>query len=125
MCSIEHRRARAVSGDRGRPQPAAQARRAGAHRARRGGSALDAAGGAKPRRQPADGVAMATALAESGVDGLLRDKTRKPGKAPLAADTTARVVALTAPSSARAIRALPPNWPISSGSMLIRRPIGQ
>ena len=34
-------------------------------------------------------------FAESGVEGLLRDKTRKPGKAPLAAETTARVVALT------------------------------
>jgi transposase len=30
-----------------------------------------------------------------GVDGLLRDKTRKPGKAPLAAETVARVVELT------------------------------
>jgi len=29
------------------------------------------------------------------VDGLLRDKTRKPGKAPLPAETVARVVALT------------------------------
>ena len=34
-------------------------------------------------------------FAESGVEGLLRDKTRKPGKAPIAAETTARVVALT------------------------------
>ena len=34
-------------------------------------------------------------FAESGVEGLLRDKTRKPGKAPIAAQTTARVVALT------------------------------
>jgi hypothetical protein len=34
-------------------------------------------------------------FAEAGVDGLLRDKTRKPGKAPLAAEITARVVALT------------------------------
>ena len=32
-------------------------------------------------------------FAESGVDGLLRDKTRKPGKPPIAAETTARVVA--------------------------------
>jgi hypothetical protein len=35
-------------------------------------------------------------LAESGVDGLLRDKTRKPGKAPIAAETAARVVATIA-----------------------------
>src|SRR5947208_8443356 len=34
-------------------------------------------------------------FAEAGVDGLLRDKTRKPGKAPIAAETIARVVALT------------------------------
>jgi transposase len=34
-------------------------------------------------------------FAEQGVDGLLRDKTRKPGKPPIAADTVARVVALT------------------------------
>ena len=34
-------------------------------------------------------------FAESGVQGLLRDKTRKPGKTPLAAETTARVVTLT------------------------------
>src|SRR6266436_3639409 len=34
-------------------------------------------------------------FAETGVEGLLRDKTRKPGKAPIAAETTARVVALT------------------------------
>jgi transposase len=34
-------------------------------------------------------------FAESGLEGLLRDKTRKPGKAPIAAETTAQVVALT------------------------------
>src|SRR5262249_29746048 len=34
-------------------------------------------------------------LAESGVAGLRRDKPRKPGKPPIAAETTARVVALT------------------------------
>ena len=34
-------------------------------------------------------------FAESGIEGLLRDKTRKPGKAPIAAETTARMVALT------------------------------
>jgi transposase len=33
-------------------------------------------------------------FAESGVDGLLRDKTRKPGKPPITAETKARVVAL-------------------------------
>src|ERR1700739_3838389 len=34
-------------------------------------------------------------FAESGVEGLLRDKTPKPGKAPIAPETTAQVVALT------------------------------
>jgi transposase len=34
-------------------------------------------------------------FAEAGVDGLLRDKTRKPGKAPLDDDLVRRVVALT------------------------------
>src|SRR5262244_2012133 len=33
-------------------------------------------------------------FAESGIDGLLRDKTRKPGKAPIVAETAARVVAM-------------------------------
>lgn len=34
-------------------------------------------------------------FAEVGADGLLRDKTRKPGKPPIAVETVARVVALT------------------------------
>ena len=34
-------------------------------------------------------------FAEVGVNGLLRDKTRKPGKPPIAAETVARVVVLT------------------------------
>jgi transposase len=34
-------------------------------------------------------------FAKSGIDGLLRDKTRKPGKTPIAAEITAPVVALT------------------------------
>jgi hypothetical protein len=33
-------------------------------------------------------------FAEAGVDGLLRDKTRLPGKAPLSAETVAKVLAL-------------------------------
>jgi transposase len=33
--------------------------------------------------------------AEQGVDGLLRDKTRRPGKAPLPSETVVRVLALT------------------------------
>jgi hypothetical protein len=38
-------------------------------------------------------------FAEAGVEGLLRDKTRKPGKAPIAADTAARLVALSCTDS--------------------------
>ena len=34
-------------------------------------------------------------FAEAGVEGLLRDRTRKPGKTPIAAETAARLVALT------------------------------
>src|ERR1700737_5475679 len=34
-------------------------------------------------------------FAEAGVEGLLDGKTRKPGKPPIAAETTARGVALT------------------------------
>ena len=34
-------------------------------------------------------------FAEQGVDGLLRDKTRKPGKPPIPAETVARVVVMT------------------------------
>ncbi len=34
-------------------------------------------------------------FAEAGIAGLLRDKTRKPGKTPIAAEITARVVAMT------------------------------
>jgi hypothetical protein len=33
-------------------------------------------------------------FAEEGVDGLLRDKTRKPGKTPLSLETIAKVLAL-------------------------------
>jgi hypothetical protein len=58
-------------------------------------------------RGPAERIAQGIALsrptvwcwqqrfAEAGVEGLLRDKTRKPGKAPIAADKAARLVALT------------------------------
>src|SRR5215510_7012173 len=58
-------------------------------------------------RHPAQRVAQSTGVsrptvwrwqqrfAESGIDGLVRDRTRKPGKAPIAAETAARVVAMT------------------------------
>ena len=59
------------------------------------------------KRGPVQGVAAAVGVgrptvwrwqrryAEAGVDGLLRDKTRRPGKAPIPAETVAHVVALT------------------------------
>src|SRR5215471_15987602 len=62
---------------------------------------------ASAEREPAQRVAAHAAVsrptvwrwqqryAEAGVEGLLRDKTRKPGKTPIAAAATARVVALT------------------------------
>jgi hypothetical protein len=40
-------------------------------------------------------LALAATFAEDGPDGLLRDKTRKPGKPPVPAGTVARVVALS------------------------------
>jgi transposase len=46
-------------------------------------------------RQPPRCLALATAIGEQGVDGLLRDKTRKPGKAPLSAKVVAKVLELT------------------------------
>jgi hypothetical protein len=52
-------------------------------------------GGAAVRHQPPGGVALAAPLRQSGVDGLLRDKTRKAGKAPTPEATVRRVVALT------------------------------
>jgi hypothetical protein len=62
---------------------------------------------ASAEREPAQRVAASVGVsrptvwrwqqryAEVGVEWLLRDKTRKPGKTPIAAQTTARVVALT------------------------------
>src|SRR5215471_16256934 len=55
----------------------------------------------EPAQRVAAGVSRPTVwrwqqrYAEVGVEGLLRDKTRKPGKTPIATQTTARVVALT------------------------------
>jgi hypothetical protein len=52
-------------------------------------------------------------FAQMGVEGLLRDKTRKPGKAPITAETTARVVALTPLSRGQALhRAAAPDDPL-------------
>src|SRR5580693_9304596 len=48
-------------------------------------------------------------FAESGIEGLLRDKTRKPGKAPIAAETTAQVVALTCTKPSSGSHSWPPS----------------
>ena len=42
-------------------------------------------------------------FAEEGVDGLLRDKTRPPGKPPIPAETVARVVAMTCAAPPHAV----------------------
>ena len=62
-----------------------------------------ASAGCPPVQQIAEAVGVSRPMvwrwqqrfAEAGVEGLLRDKTRKPGKAPIPAETVARVVALT------------------------------
>src|SRR5215813_12038328 len=95
MRGVEWGGARAVGGDRGRPQPAGQ------HVDRVRIVLASAERYSAQRIAQSLGVSRPTVwrwqqrFAESGVVGLLRDKTRKPGKAPIAAETTARVVALT------------------------------
>ena len=89
--AAEREQLAAIVADRNRPQT----RGAGAHRARLGRSQVGAAGGAKHRVSRPTVWRWQQRFAETGVEGLLHDKTRKPGKAPLAAETTARVVALT------------------------------
>ena len=62
-----------------------------------------ASAGCPPVQQVAEAVGVSRPMvwrwqqrfAEAGVEGLLRDKTRKPGKAPIPAETVTRVVALT------------------------------
>src|SRR5689334_11173247 len=78
MCGFEHCGARAVGGDRSRPQSAAQTCGAGADRARLGRSACGAASGAQYRRQPTDGVAVATTLRRERGRGFVADRTGKP-----------------------------------------------
>ena len=46
--------------------------------------------------------------AEQGVDGLLRDKTRKPGKPPVPLETVARVLALPCSSRVNEYEKNPP-----------------
>ena len=83
-------------GDRGRSQPRSEARGAGADHPGVGGDGCRRRGRAARRGQPTGGVALAAAASpRHGVEGLLRDTTRKPGKAPLGGATVHRVVTLT------------------------------
>ena len=52
-------------------------------------------------------------FAEEGVDGLLRDKTRKPGTPPIAKAVVERIVALTCTEPARRRHPIGPagRWP--------------
>jgi transposase len=94
MRGIECCRARAVGGNRCRPKPA----RKHIERAQ-----IILASADRPSAQQVTqiiGVSRPTVwrwqqrFAESGIDDLLCDRTRRPGKAPIAAETAARVVAM-------------------------------
>jgi hypothetical protein len=90
MRGFERSGARAVGGDHGRLQPASPNMWSG-HRI------VVVSSDRHSAQQVAHsiGVSRPTVwrwqqrFAESGVEGLLRDKTRKPGKAPIAAETSA------------------------------------
>jgi transposase len=90
--TVERERLATILGDRNRPRK---------HVERAGIVLASADRGSAQRVAQNIGVSRTTVwrwqqrFAEAGIDGLLRDKTRKPGKAPIAAEITARVVALT------------------------------
>src|SRR5271157_236739 len=87
----DHARLAAVIGDRNSPQKHVQRAQIILHSAEKR-SVLDVG-----RRSGVSRPAVwrwQRRYAEQGVDGLLRDKTRKPGKAPLPAKTVAKVLAL-------------------------------
>ena len=83
-------------------------------------------------RHPAQQVAQSTGVsrptvwrwqqrfAESGIDGLVRDRTRKPGKAPIAAETAARVVAMTCTEPPHEATGPAGRWPKPSASRWVR-----
>jgi len=92
VSAADRERLQAIVGDRNRPRKHVERARI-----------VLASVGSEPAQRVAArvGVSRPTVwrwqqrYAEAGVDGLLRDKSRKPGKTPIAARTTARVVALT------------------------------
>ena len=95
VCGCQRGGPRAISGNRGGSQPVAQACRV----ARIVLASAD--------RGPAQTVARTVGVsrptvwrwqqrfAETGAVGLLHDRTRKPGKAPIAGETVTRLVVLT------------------------------
>src|SRR5205814_10467741 len=91
LSAAERERLAAIAADRNRPRKHVE----------RAHIVLASADRHSARRAQSIGVSRPTVsrwqqrFAESGVEGLLRDKTRKPGKAPLAAETTAQMMALT------------------------------
>jgi hypothetical protein len=80
---------------RGGPQPAAQTCRAGAYRAGLGGSRGGADAGAHRPGQPADGVAVATALCRGRGRGPVARPDPQTWQSAIAGETAARLVALT------------------------------
>src|SRR6516165_2162945 len=90
--AAEREQLAAIVADRNRPRKHVQRARIGLASADRGSA---------QRVAQSIGISRPTVwrwqqrFAESGVEGLLRDRTRKPGKPPIAAETIARVVALT------------------------------
>jgi hypothetical protein len=82
-------------GDRGRSQSRPKARGAGPDHPGIGRAPAGRCDRQTRRGRPAGGVALAAAVAEAGVGGLLREASRKPGKAPLDEPIVHRVVALT------------------------------
>jgi transposase len=92
VSASERKRLEAVATDRNRPRKHVERARV---------VLASAAGGPVQHVAAAVGVSRPMVwrwqqrFAETGVDGLLHDKTRKPGKAPIPAEIVARVVALT------------------------------
>jgi transposase len=92
LSTADRKRLEAIASDRNRPRKYVERARL----------VLASAGG-RPVQQVATEVAVSRPtvwrwqqrFAEAGPEGLLRDKTRKPGKAPIPAETAARVVALS------------------------------
>lgn len=92
LSATDRRRLEAIASDRKRPEKYIERARV----------VLASAGG-RPVQHVAKEISVSRPMvwrwqqrfAEQGPDGLLRDKTRKPGKPPIMADQVARIVALT------------------------------